>query len=244
MTVLTSANKAVWIGNGATTVFSFAFPIPTTAAVQVIYTSPYGLQAVQPSSAYTLNAGPSGGTLTFSLLGAPIPAGSSLTLIRTVPYTQPTSFSNQGGLWPAVVEAADDNAEYQIQQLASLAAAAIVINPADPATIVTTLPPAAVRAGQTLIFDSSGNVTTGAVATGATVSTPMQPVVSASSTAKALALLGGFPSYANIAALRLNSGTASPVAYVQGYANPADHGEGAFVYVSTDTTSSDKQYGN
>jgi hypothetical protein len=46
------------------------------------------------------------------------------------------------------------------------------------------------------------------------------------------------PSFANISALRAYTGTVSPV-WMQGYNTPGDGGGGAFVYVASDTTSTD-----
>lgn len=72
------------------------------------------------------------------------------------------------------------------------------------------------------------------------ISTAMAPVVAAATTTIALALLGGALPFANIAALRAYAGaTAPPVVYVEGYYAQSDDGEGAFTYVSTDTTSVD-----
>jgi len=157
MTVSTTANSVTWIGNGATSTFTYSFYIPTTASYSVVQTDTSGNQTTLGASAFTITGiGTVGGTVTLN--SGALTTGYRLTLTRSVPFTQPTSLSNQGGLWPSVVEQAIDNVALQVQELAQQVNDAIIFNPADT-TLPTPLPIASVRAGNVLAFDQYGQVT-------------------------------------------------------------------------------------
>lgn len=196
MTIQTSTSKVIFQGNGATTVFTYSFPMPAASNAVVLFTDASGNQTTVSPGAYVLTGvgqptaggGAQGGTLTYAPNGSPIAAGTTLTLMRVIPYVQPDSFTNQGGLWPLVVEASDDNLEMQVQQLAEQMARVLLFNAADPGPF-STFPTAAKRALQLLGFDSLGNPIA-AQPGSASVSVAMQPVVSAATTDLALADLG------------------------------------------------------
>lgn len=196
MTIQTSTSKVIFQGNGATTVFTYSFPMPSASNAVVLFTDASGNQTTVSPGAYVLTGvgqptaggGAQGGTLTYAPNGSPIAAGTTLTLMRVIPYVQPDSFTNQGGLWPLVVEASDDNLEMQVQQLAEQLGRALLFNAADPGPFGT-FPTAALRALQLLGFDSLGNPIT-AQPGSALISSVMQPVTAAASIAAALALLG------------------------------------------------------
>lgn len=196
MTIQTSTSKVIFQGNGATTVFTYSFPMPAASNAIVLFTDASGNQTTVSPGAYVLTGvgqptaggGAQGGTLTYAPNGSPIAAGTTLTLMRVIPYVQPDSFTNQGGLWPLVVEASDDNLEMQVQQLAEQMARVLLFNAADPGPF-STFPTAAKRALQLLGFDSLGNPIA-AQPGSASVSVAMQPVVSAATTDLALADLG------------------------------------------------------
>ncbi len=234
MTISVSTNSVTWLGNGATTVFSYTFAMPAASYATLLYTDASGVQTTVAAANYTLTGcgqptaggGPQGGTVTYAPSGSPIAVGTTLTLIRTVPNTQPDSFTNQGGLWPLVVEASDDNLEMQIQQLANGLSRALVVNPADAAP--PPLPPAAARANAFLAFDAQGNPVTVAAVTGTVpVSPAMQPVLAAATTLIAAQTMGVIPVVANVAALRAMTAVVS-VVWLSGYYSLADGGEGMF----------------
>jgi hypothetical protein len=167
MTITVATNSATWQGNGATTSFPYLFALPAASQATLLYTTAAGLQTTVASGAYTITGvgqptpgnAVQGGFVTYAPGGVPIPAGSTLTLIRTMPLLQSTALLNQAGLWPLVVEGALDNLELQIQQISNVASRAVVINPADtlPTTPQMVLPAAASRAGGVFGFDASGN---------------------------------------------------------------------------------------
>ncbi len=212
------------------------------------YTDQYGNVSNPGASTYSTTGvglggalgNPAGGTLTYPLVGLPIASGTSLTLQRIVPLTQPTNLVNQGGMWPTVVMQADDNQEYQIQQIAEVVSRAIVIAVSETGP-VPALPPAVVRAGLTLMFDVNGNPTVGSAYPGAVmISAAMAGIVGAATAALALALLGA-AQVATIAALRAATTATLPgvTCGVVSYSAACLPGGGMFVYQPADTTSAD-----
>jgi hypothetical protein len=163
MTISTTAYAVTLGGNGSTTVFNFSFVADNPSTIQVIYTDANGVQTILSSGLYTLviNAVPVGGlwgiggTVTYPLVGSPILSGTSLTILRDVPYTQSVSIANQGAFYPQAVEQGLDLLELQIQQVQGATASAIQAPPAD-GVINMTLPAAAARADKFLFFDING----------------------------------------------------------------------------------------
>ena len=158
MTIATSTNIAIGRGNGVTTAFNYGFIIPSLDDLLVTYTDADGVQTVLDDSQFIVTGidDPDGGTVTYPISGSPIATGTSITIQRIVPYTQPTSLVNQGGYYPGVVEAALDNLEMQIQQAVAEIGTGIHY-PAIDVDPVSELPPAAQRAGKFFGFDGNGD---------------------------------------------------------------------------------------
>jgi microcystin-dependent protein len=203
MTVSSTLNKIIAPGNGATTAFNFSFPGIASADLQIYYTDASGNITLLSPSLYTvvLNAAVSpnptgvGGTVNYPLTGPPIALGTSLTILRSAPLTQPISLANQGTLYQAVIEAGFDNLLMQIQQINEVFIRSLAVSVSDPTP--NTIPPVAQRAGQYLAFDSSGNpIAASATPNTVPVSAAMQPVVNSATIAVAQGLLGitTFPS--------------------------------------------------
>ena len=197
MTLDTTSNRVIFAGNGATTIFTYAFNIPDADSVVAIYTDADGVETTLSSSQYQITGlnDNAGGTLTYPLSGPAIAVGTTLTLQRIVALVQQTELVNQGGYYPAVVEDSLDYLTMIDQQLQDGIDRSLTASPTDPAGLNYTLPSATMRAEQFLYFDVDGNVTTaaGAIGSGVTVSSPMVPVVGAATVASALSQLGGFP---------------------------------------------------
>lgn len=197
MTLETTANKVIFQGNAATTVFTYSFIIPDAASVSAIYTDADGVETTLAPSQYEITGlnEDAGGTFTYPTTGSPIAVGTTLTLQRIVPLVQETQLENQGGYYPAVVEDALDYLTMIDQQQQDQLDRTITASPTDPSGLTYTLPSAEARANQFLYFDSDGNVSSaaGAVGDGVVVSSAMEPVVGAGTVAAALALLGGVP---------------------------------------------------
>lgn len=239
MTVGTTISTITIAGNGATTSFDYPFLMPDASDAIVTYTAVGGTQSILAANTYALfGAGsPNGGTVTYPLSGSPIPAGSFLTITRSLPLIQGVSVSNQGPTF-AAIEGGLDYLTMLIQQVNGDVSRAIVINPAD-IELPIPLPPAAERAGQFLAFDSTGQPTV-AVAVGGTVivSAAMQPVLAAGTLVGAAYQMGVTTNFPTIAALRGN-GITSLYCYVAGHSTGADGGEGPFWKNAADTTSAD-----
>jgi len=91
-----------------------------------LYTNTSGAQNVLSPSQYTIALNSPaigslwgvGGSVTYSS-GSPIPAGTSLTITRTLPLQQLTTLSDQGDFNPQVIEQALDTLEMQLQQVSA-----------------------------------------------------------------------------------------------------------------------------
>lgn len=118
MTVSSTSFQTTVSGNGATSVFTYAFLIPTGATVTLIYTSAAGVRTTLGASTFSLTGrdNATGGTFTYPLVGAPIAAATSLTLIRTSALTQSTSLPAQGPSTPTAVETALDLTMMALQE--------------------------------------------------------------------------------------------------------------------------------
>jgi hypothetical protein len=211
VTVTTALNKIIYAGNGATTVFPFTFPYGATngSQIQVFFTDTLGNVTLLSPINYTLSLNPAsgtnptgaGGSVTYNPLGVPIPTGTFLTILRTLPLTQATSLANQGTLYQPVEEAALDYNMMTIQQVQELQGRSLAVAVSDPAP--GNLPAVAQRANLFLAFDSSGNPIA-ANPGGATspVSSAMAPVVAAASLAAGRAAFG----LGNTAVLNIGTG--------------------------------------
>lgn len=201
MTVATTSNSITYAGTGGTTAFAFPFALPddtlTNQAADLLVTLvnaagvstviAYGAGTTQYQLAVNAPIAPNptsvGGTVTYNPSGVPIPIGSTLTIQRILPETQGVSLQNQGTLWQTVIEQALDYLTMTNQQLQALFGRGIVAPATDPAGLNYTLPSATARANTGLAFDASGNVIAGTTPASGTISSAMQPVVSAATLA-------------------------------------------------------------
>jgi hypothetical protein len=167
MTIVTTASKVTLNGNGATTLFPYAFEIPgatSTDQSNVIVTKvdttvTPAVTTVLAVNQYTIdginNAG--GGNVTYPLAGPPIAAGVYLTIQRNVPYVQTTNIPNQSAFFGTVLTAAYDYAMMCIQQIRTSLTYTLNFPLSDLLPPVT-LPVAASRAGTYLGFDGAGAI--------------------------------------------------------------------------------------
>lgn len=194
-TISSSLNKVIVAGNASQTAFSFPFIGVAAADISVTFTDATGAQTVLVNGPgptqyqLVLNAAvpPAlwgiGGTVTYNPSGTPIASGTTLTILRTLPYVQLTSLQNQAsfGQLAQATEQALDQLEMQIQQIAEAVTRVVQAPASDPAGINLTLPPAAQRANTGLAFDGAGNVIAGTTPATGVISSAMQPVVNAAS---------------------------------------------------------------
>lgn len=157
MTVSSTASRVVYQGNGSTTAFPFAFPVMQQADLVVIYTDAGGNACTLGSGQYSVTGlgSPAGGTVTYPLSGGPIASGTTLMVQRALAPTQPSTISNQGAMWPQVIEGALDRVVMIIQGFLDGLGRSLQIAPNDGAAL-DPLPPAAQRANSVLGFDGNG----------------------------------------------------------------------------------------
>lgn len=193
MTISTTSIKAVGLGNGATTVWPFAFLIPNQASLIVtVVTIASGDEAVIAPVNYTVTGlgNPAGGTVTYPLSGSPLSALYKIVVQRAVADVQSTDLANQSAVYPADIEDALDYLTMITQQIVDTQMRSIVFSVADTAPAAT-LPVASARANKFMGFNSTGDpVAVDGLTAGTTVSAAMIPVVTAATTAIALAALG------------------------------------------------------
>ncbi|MBN9086255.1 MAG: hypothetical protein J0J01_05065 [Reyranella sp.] len=157
MTVSSTSSRIVYVGDGSATDFPFAFKVNQPADLVVVYTDAGGTDIVLSPSQYAATGFglDAGGSVTYPLSGGAIAAPARLTIYRDVAVTQPTSLSNQGAMWPQVIEAALDRLTYVAQKVTDAVSRAVVISPTDSSQL-TVLPNAATRANSVLAFDGAG----------------------------------------------------------------------------------------
>ncbi|QWW70159.1 hypothetical protein [Rhizobium sp. WYJ-E13] len=137
MTISTETNRSgPYSGDGTTTAFEYKFKILEPQHLQVIRTDASGADTILVLDAdYTVTGvGNDGGG---SAVITPAPAaGSKITLLLNVPFTQETDLENQGAYYAETVEQALDLIVMRLQQLKERAARAVTIPPSyDSATI-------------------------------------------------------------------------------------------------------------
>lgn len=138
MTLPASAGRIVANGNGVTTSWPFNFLIPEASdLVATITEVATGSSTTLLSSQYSVTGinNPSGGTVTYPLVGSPLPSGWTFTIQRLVPYEQDTDLTNQDGFYADVLENALDYLTMQTQQLEDAVGRALVVDPFGTATI-------------------------------------------------------------------------------------------------------------
>ena len=157
MTVSSTSSRVVLAGDGTNTNWPFGFRIDSQADLAVSWTDASGNETALSPSAYSVTGfgQPAGGTVSYPLSGSPLGAGTTLAIQRIVSPTQPTSISNQGAMWPQVIEAALDRVTMIVQGFIDTVNRCLRISPADGAAL-NPLPAAPLRAGMWLAFDGSG----------------------------------------------------------------------------------------
>jgi hypothetical protein len=192
MTVSTTSSRVVYLGNGSTTVFPFAFKVAQAADLVVVYTDATGADYTLSPSVYSATGFgvDGGGSVTYVPSGAPIATGTRLTIYRDIAITQPTSIDNQGAFWPKVVEAALDRIVMIVQGFIDGMNRGLRISVTDGTTL-NELPAVGLRANAYLGFDANGQPTPLAAPSGSTpVSVAMAAVVNQSTLALARTAMG------------------------------------------------------
>lgn len=123
MTIPAQVPTVTLNGNSILNVFNFSFEIPfqadgTTPAISVFTTTSGVNTPLVLGTDYSIlgTGNQAGGSISYPLVGSPLPTGSTITISRNLFYTQSSAFPNESFL-PESVEIGLDNLELQIQQL-------------------------------------------------------------------------------------------------------------------------------
>lgn len=163
MTISTEVTRIIVQGDGVTSTFTYTFPITGASGTdqtnaELILTDSTGVSTTLATNLWTISGVVTqptdwlSGTFTYST-SSPITTGNTLTLVRTYPYEQTTTLSNQGAYSPQVVEAALDDLAMQTEQLNTWRLQSLRAPIVE--TALVDIPAAADRAGGFLGFDTS-----------------------------------------------------------------------------------------
>lgn len=175
MTVATTTARVQYSGNGVTTAFAIPFYFLANADIVVIVTTA-GVDATKVlGTDYTLTGAGAGAGGTCNFVAAPA-NGTTITIYRSVVYTQPTDFQPAGSLPADTLEMTIDRLEMQVQQVFETIGRAYYV-PTSDVSPVTALSNAAARASKYFAWDASGNPT---YASAPTIDSSVLMVVSSS----------------------------------------------------------------
>lgn len=158
MSVSASTSRVQYDCNGSTVAFPFLFGIQETSDIQVILTDSNGTETtLTETTHYVVSAVnsdyESGGTVTTVATYAD---GYTITLVRNVPITQESDFTE--GM-PTLYETFEDGLDKLTmiaQQIEEKIDRQLVVPVSEPSTISRELPSATARAGKFLGFDDEG----------------------------------------------------------------------------------------
>lgn len=120
MTLPALPNFVTYTGNGSATVFPYTFRVDdATTLVVTIITIESQTEVVADPSSYSVSGlgNPSGGSVTYPLIGSPLAATHRIKLERILPIEQQYDISNQSGFLPETLEAQLDRMVMMLQQL-------------------------------------------------------------------------------------------------------------------------------
>lgn len=177
MTISTTTRKAgPFTGNGVTVAFSFAFKVFQKSDIAVVKLDALGAQTTLTLDSHysvTLNADQDiapGGTVTYPISGAPLPATEQLVIASAITETQLKDITNGGGFFPRANEDSFDKLTALVQQLREVLNRTPSAPITDPVGLTYAFPSVAARASRMLAFDSNGNVVPSAQVTGTAAS--------------------------------------------------------------------------
>lgn len=126
MTLDSKLSKAVYHGNGSTTVFPFAFKVWETSQIAVTMTDASGVSTDVTSNS-TVTVTSSGGSVTYPASGSPLATGAKLAITRNMPFTQGINLVSASRFDPQVLEDGLDQATAERQQMLEMMARAVIL---------------------------------------------------------------------------------------------------------------------
>lgn len=159
MTVTSTTRSVNYTGNNVATEFDYNFKIYRRDHVRVrILTTATGVVEEISDSHYSITGvgyTGSGGTVTYPLVGAPLPPEKKIIIERLVPYSQEQAINNQAGYRPETVERSLDLMMMAIQQLSDGYTERALRVPSYEIAVAD-IPNSIERAGKFLGFDDAG----------------------------------------------------------------------------------------
>lgn len=198
MTIVSTTNRADYVGSGSTGPYSFNFRI--FAATDLIVTK-RDLSNVETTLAYPTDysvAGVgvgAGGSIT---LTSALTSGFALTIRRAPPLLQSTSIRNQGTYFPATVEDALDYGTMTVQELATLLANCLTfpvsVNPSttSPKVPVPVTNAVLVWNGSAFVWDTTApiNISGNAATAGSAATAALAALATALANAHTISMTG------------------------------------------------------
>lgn len=132
MAIESSISKALFEGNGATTVFPFDFKVWKGDQIQVLISSPDGKTSI--AAGWSADLTETGGSVTYQKDGAPLPKGWKLAIVRNMPFVQLVDLLSGTRFDPQVIEDALDFATAERQQLREAIERAVTVSVTDTRT--------------------------------------------------------------------------------------------------------------
>lgn len=133
MTLDTKLSKAVFKGNGSTTVFPFAFRVWDASQLAVTMTDAAGV-STDVTGDCTVTLTPTGGTVAYPNTGDALPNGATLAIVRNMPFTQGIDLVSASRFDPQVIEDGLDQATAERQQLAEMLERSVILPPTSSQT--------------------------------------------------------------------------------------------------------------
>ena len=127
MTLDTAHSKEIYQGNGAATVFPFAFKVWNKAQVLVTRSLPSQVGETDVTAQSTITLTENGGTVTYLYEGSPLPSGATLSITRNMPFTQGVDLVSGSQFDPQVIENALDQATAERQQVKEMLGRAVIL---------------------------------------------------------------------------------------------------------------------
>ena len=148
MTISSNLSTVTRNGNGVATSFSFPFKVWDTSQLDVYITDPNGVTT--QTSNFTAALSGSGGNVVYPAAGGVVlPTGWTITIIRSMPFTQNVDLVNGQAFYPDVIEQALDQLTATCQQLDEGLSRSVKVDPGqtDPAALLTQIQAAVTNSG-------------------------------------------------------------------------------------------------
>ena len=150
MTLDTALSKALYQGNGSATQFPFAFKVWDVSEL-LVTVSGNGRESRDVTAQSDIQLTDAGGIVTYPRDGAPLPEGSTLSIVRNMPFTQGIDLVSASRFDPQVIEDGLDQATAERQQLLEQLSRAVILPPTSeqsPEQVVEEIYAARDQAGQ------------------------------------------------------------------------------------------------